>query len=227
MVKNMLPRPGRGMVGWRLAWRGVERHGAAWDEHTERTRRRKWDGPVVAWKNGRATTTQTSCGRFASRLHSSTRTCTMSFETSRCASSGHAVHLVPCSPSKATCSLLVGSTISVWSWCNTEWLDDHGCTHVFSTNTHKHPFHGAGTRQNGHSLLVRWQKLSSETCSPRPSHRTTCIFSKALMSTIQKSPTVHVPRIMNSRVRWPDQRHKAVLPITPACRVGFFTRGLV
>ena len=33
---------------------------------------------------------------------------------------------------------------------------------------------------------------------------------------------------MNSRVNWPDQRHKAVLQITPACRVGFFhlTSGL-
>ena len=137
-----------------------------------------------------------------------------------------------CSPrpvqhSKATCSLLVGSTISVWPWCNTEWLDDHGRTNVFSTNTHKHPFHGAGTCQNGHSLLARWQKLSSETCSPRPSHRTTCIFFKTLMSTIQKSPIVHVPRIMNSRFSWPDQRDKAVLPISPACRVGFFIGGLV
>ena len=35
---------------------------------------------------------------FASRLHSSTRTRTTSFQTSRCASSGHDVHLVQCSP---------------------------------------------------------------------------------------------------------------------------------
>ena len=104
---NMLSRPGRDMVGWRLAWRGAERHGAAWDEHRERTRRRKWNGPVVAWRNKCATTTQTSCGRFASRLHSSSRACTVSFQTSRCASSGHAVHLsVPCSPPRqfAPCS---------------------------------------------------------------------------------------------------------------------------
>ena len=132
----------------------------------------------------------------------------------------------PVQPSKATCSLLVGSTISVWPWCNTDWLDDHGRTHVFPTNTHKHPFHGAKTCQNCHSL-VRCQKLSSGTCSPRPCHRTTCIFSKALMSTIRKSPTFRVPRIMNRRVSWPDQRHKAVLPITSAFRVGFFIGGLV
>ena len=44
IVKNVRSRPGRGMAGWCLMWRGAERHGAAWDEHKERTRRRKWDG---------------------------------------------------------------------------------------------------------------------------------------------------------------------------------------
>ena len=46
------------------------------------------------------------------------------------------------------------------------------------------------------------------------------------MSTIQKSPTDHVP-LYHETVGsvWPDQRHKAVLPITPACRVGFFIGG--
>ena len=225
MVKNMLPRPGRGVVGWRLTWRGAERHGAAWDEPKERTRRRKWDGPVVAWRNGRATTTQTSCARFASRLHSSSRTCTMSFQTSRCSSSGHAVHLVPCSTPRqlAPCSWVPPSLFGLGATQNGLMTM---AAPTFSPRTRTSTrFTEQGHVKNGHSLLARWQKLSSETCSPRPSHRTTCIFSKALMSTIQKSPTVHVPRIMNSRVSWPDQRHKAVLPITPACRVGFFIGG--
>ena len=43
MSKSMCAPPGRLMVGWYLMWCCAEWYGAVWDEHKERTQRRKWD----------------------------------------------------------------------------------------------------------------------------------------------------------------------------------------